>query len=122
MKSYVCASGGHDESRNPVVMGATRVRVRLRIEPAVLSSALQQFLAGNPGLEVEVCSANDDSGRDIERARRPGLGRVVEITLLDDPFRFRIETDGLEWIVNYRSLEDLADRLKDLENWRVVFG
>ena len=57
-------------------MSATRVKVRLRIEPAILSSALQLVLAGNPGLDVEVGPLDDDTSGSGSSQRGCVRGRV----------------------------------------------
>jgi hypothetical protein len=95
-------------------MGPTPIRVVLRIVPAVLSSALQQFLAANPHLEVEVGSPVDDTSGGIDPIENDPR-RVVVVSLLEDPFRFRFEVGDREWIVAYDGLDDLADRLSWFE-------
>ena len=83
------------------------------MEESLLSSAIQQCLADNPRLEVEV--------HPPERAGEPDdptpddTVRTVRIALLDDPLRIAFRADGREWIVAYRSLDALAHLLANLE-------
>ena len=121
MTSEVYESDAPGDPLTLVILTPDRIHVKLRIEPNVLSTALQQILAGNPGLEVEVCLPKHLSGEHVEASRGSGAGPVVEITLLESPFRFRLATGGREWLVNYRGLDDLTRQLADLDNWRAAF-
>jgi hypothetical protein len=95
-------------------MGTAYLRVVLTMENSLLSSAIQQCLADNPRLEVEIRPPDDDRIAPAEPAR-VDVPRTVEIGLLDDPVRFAINADGREWIVTYQSLAGLAQVLAELE-------
>ena len=122
MKSVVHTK---EESGNRGTLNGTSgdlIDVRLFIEPNVLSTALQQILSSNPDLRVEVCPQARSSGADAGVTHLDGTTRIVRITLLENPFRFQLESDGREWIVDYCGLSDLARQLSDLDNWRAAFG
>ena len=98
-------------------MGTAPLRVVLRMEISLLSTALAQVLGDDPRLDVEVRPPGVSTGaHDVVRSDG---GRTVELRVLEDPSRpegpARIElcADGQTWILPYRGLPDLAQLLAD---------
>jgi hypothetical protein len=100
-------------------MGTGHLRVVLTMETSLLTSAIQQCLADNPRLQVEVHPPGDHALCPGGPAA-DGAARTVQIGLLDDPVRFALQADGREWIVDYQSLDGLARLLADLGRADVV--
>lgn len=93
-------------------MGTGELHVKLAMESSLLTSAIQQCLAGNPRLLVTVHSPDEPVCADT--------ARTVRIALLEDPVRFALDADGREWVLEYQSLGELARLLADLENADVM--
>lgn len=96
-------------------MGTDRLRVELTMETSLLTSAIQQCLAGNPRLDVKVQPSGGDGTEPGAPTSTDEL-RTVRIGLLDDPLRFALQAGGRDWVLEYGSLDGLAQVLADLEN------
>lgn len=91
-------------------MGTGPLRVVLRMETSLLSSAIAQVLAGDPRLWVEIHPPGDAD--DAECAPMLSTGRpVVEVAVLEDPPRIELHADGHAWVLEYRGLQCLATLL-----------
>jgi hypothetical protein len=90
-----------------------QLRVVLAMETSMLTSAIQQCLAGNEQLAVEVHPPGEHCA-ELGQPRFQDVPRTVQIGLLDDPVRFALQADGRDWIVEYQSLDGLAHLLADL--------
>jgi hypothetical protein len=96
-------------------METAPLRVVLRMETSPLSSAIQQFLAGDPRLEVELLPP----GETVDTIGAPafrGPVRTVEVGVLEDPSRIELRADAQDWVLEYRGLEGLAVLLVDCQH------
>jgi hypothetical protein len=94
-------------------MDSGQLRVVLAMETSLLTSAIQQCLAGDKRLTVEVHPPGDlpaGPGQPLYQ----DIPRTVRIGLLDDPVRFAFKVGSREWIMEYQSLEGLAYLLAEL--------
>jgi hypothetical protein len=94
-------------------MDSGQLRVVLAMESSLLTSAIQQCLAGNKRLAVEVRPPGDQP-TGLGQPRYQDIPRTVHIGLLDDPVRFALKVGSREWIMEYQSLDGLAYLLADL--------
>jgi hypothetical protein len=95
------------------MMDPGQLRVVLAMETSLLTSAIQQCLALNDRLTVEVRPPGDLSAG-LDQPQWQDIPRTVQIGLLDDPVRFALKVGGREWIMEYQSLDGLAYLLADL--------
>ena len=92
-----------------------QLHVVLAMDTCLLTSAIQQCLASNQGLAVDVDppGAHPTGPGEPWRANAP---RTIQIELLEDPIRFALQADGRAWILEYQGMDELARLLADLEH------